>query len=93
MPTVEKRSVALSPELAKAVDQAVASGEYGTVSEVIREALRQWQQRRQLYGYTVEELQRLWQDGVDSGPPRPFTRETVDEIRAAALKRLTGSDG
>jgi len=37
---VSKVSVALTPELAQLVQQAVAGGEYASGSEVIREALR-----------------------------------------------------
>jgi antitoxin ParD1/3/4 len=40
MPNVEKMSIALTPELAAAVRAAVASGEYVSSSEVVREALR-----------------------------------------------------
>jgi antitoxin ParD1/3/4 len=64
---VDKRSITLSLELAEIVDQAVAAGEYASASEVIRDALRQWKERRDLYGYTVEELRRLVQEGLDSG--------------------------
>lgn len=38
---VDKRSITLSPELAGAVDDVVAAGEYASASEVIRDALRQ----------------------------------------------------
>ena len=43
---VDKRSITLSPELAAAVDDVVAAGEYASASEVIRDALRQWKERR-----------------------------------------------
>ncbi len=64
---VDKRSITLSPELAAAVDGVVEAGEYASVSEVIREALRQWKERRDLFGYTLEELRQLVQEGIDSG--------------------------
>ena len=67
---VDKRSITLSPELATAIDEVVAAGEYASASEVIREALRQWKERRDLLGYTVEELRVLVQEGIDSGPGR-----------------------
>lgn len=89
MATVEKRSVALSAELAAAVDEAVAGGEYGNASEVVRDALRQWKERRELYGHTVEELRRLWDEGLASGPSEPLTEDTKRSIRQAALQRLT----
>lgn len=68
MGQVDKRSITLSPELAAAVDGVVAAGEYASASEVIRDALRQWKDRRDLLGYTVEELRKLVQEGIDSGP-------------------------
>lgn len=88
MANVEKRSIALSPELAIAVDKAVAEGDYGNVSEVVRDALRQWKERRELHGYTVEELQRLWHEGLESGPAEPLTQEAMTGIREAAMQRL-----
>jgi len=65
---VDKRSITLSPELAAEVDAAVAVGDYASASEVIRDALRLWKERRDLLGYTVEELRVLVQEGIDSGP-------------------------
>jgi antitoxin ParD1/3/4 len=64
---VDKRSITLSPELAALVDGAVEAGEYASASEVIRDALRQWKERRDLFGYTLDELRRLVQEGIDSG--------------------------
>lgn len=68
MGQIDKRSITLSPELAAAVDKAVDAGEYASVSEVIRDALRLWKERRDLFGYTLEELRALVQEGIDSGP-------------------------
>jgi antitoxin ParD1/3/4 len=70
MGNIDKRSITLSPELANAVDAAVAAGEYASASEVIRDALRLWKERRDLLGYTIEELRALVQEGIDSGPAR-----------------------
>jgi antitoxin ParD1/3/4 len=86
---VDKRSITLSPELAQAVDDVVAAGEYASASEVIRDALRQWKDRRDLLGYTVEELRKLMQEGIDSGPGR-FA--SMDEIKAEA-RNYRLSDG
>jgi len=81
---VDKRSITLSPELAETVDEAVAAGEYASASEVIRDALRQWKERRELLGYTVEELRALVQQGIDSGPGHFVS---MDEIIAEAHRR------
>jgi antitoxin ParD1/3/4 len=68
MPNVEKISIALTPEMAAAVRAVVENGEYVSTSEVVREALRDWQLRRALHQKELEELRRLWQEGLDSGP-------------------------
>ncbi|GAA4116868.1 type II toxin-antitoxin system ParD family antitoxin [Aminobacter aganoensis] len=78
---VDKRSITLSPELAAAVDGAVDAGEYASASEVIRDALRLWKERRDLFGYTLEELRALIQEGIDSGP---------GEDGASFMARLSG---
>ncbi len=88
MSTVEKRSISLPSELSAMIDQAVEGGEFGNASEVVREALRQWKERRELYGYAVEELRGLWEEGVGSGSAEPFTAETVTSIKDQARRRL-----
>jgi antitoxin ParD1/3/4 len=85
MSTVDKRSITLSPELAAEVDEAVAAGEYASASEVVRDALRQWKERRDLFGYTLEELRALVQEGIDSGPGR---YASMTEIKAEACRRF-----
>ena len=81
---MDKRSVTLSEELAQTIDEVVAAGEYASSSDVISDALRQWKERRDLFGYSVEELRRLIQEGIDSGPGRFVS---MDEIIAEAHRR------
>ncbi len=88
MGTVEKRSITLSEDLANAVDEAVAAGEYASASEVIRDALRGWKERRDLYGYTLEELRALIQEGIDSGLAEGDGASFMDRKIAEARARL-----
>ena len=60
---------------------AVASGEYASASELIREALRDWKDRRTVRGEAIAELQRLWDEGVASGAPLP-AEDVFSRIRA-----------
>jgi uncharacterized protein len=46
MATVEKVSIALSSDMLSMVRDVVATGDYASTSEVIREALREWKARR-----------------------------------------------
>jgi len=68
MPNVEKVSIALTPDMAAEVRAAVEAGDYGSVSEVVRDALRDWRLRRKIETLETEELRRLVHEGIDSGP-------------------------
>jgi antitoxin ParD1/3/4 len=67
------------------VRQAVESGEYVSHSEIVREALRDWKLKRALQQQEVEELRRLWQEGLHSGPSR-FAG--MADLKAEARRRL-----
>lgn len=85
MSKVEKISVALSSELLMAVNAAVESGEYASVSEVIREALRGWKISELRKQAEIEWLRQTWKEGIDSGRPRPLDFE---EIKRRGRERL-----
>jgi antitoxin ParD1/3/4 len=68
MANVEKLSVALTPEMVAEVRAAVEGGDYGSVSEVVRDPLRDWRLRRKIETLETEELRRMVQEGIDSGP-------------------------
>lgn len=85
MAAVEKITIALTPEMARFVRDAVDAGEYASTSEAIREAVREWKERRDLLGYTVEELRGLVQEGVESGPSQ---RATMADVKAEARRRF-----
>jgi antitoxin ParD1/3/4 len=69
MAQVEKVSIAVTSEMAAMLRRAVASGEYASSSEVVREALRDWKERRTLRNEAIAELRRLWDEGLASGEP------------------------
>jgi antitoxin ParD1/3/4 len=68
MANVEKLSVALTPDMVAELRAAVEGGDYGSVSEVVREALRDWRLRRKIETLETEELRQLVREGMDSGP-------------------------
>ena len=85
MGTVEKITIALTAEQASFVRGAVEAGEYASTSEAIRDAVREWKERRDLLGYTVEELRMAVQEGLESGTSR---FQTMAEIKAEAHRRF-----
>ena len=93
MSTVEKVSVALSPELLEMVKDAVASGQYGSASEVIREALRDWRVRQPLRQAEVERLRKAWAEGLASGPSQPFDIEETKRRAHERFRKLTAARG
>ncbi len=85
MPNVEKFSVALTPELAVLVRNAVETGEYASCSEVIREALQEWNRKRSRRESEMDGIKQLWEEGLKSGPGR-FA--DMKAIKAEARRRL-----
>ena len=84
MASVEKITIALTPEMAGFIRSAVEAGEYASTSEAIRDAVREWKERRDLLGYTVEELRGLVQEGLKSGPSEPHA---MADVKAEARRR------
>ena len=75
MADIQKVSVALTAEQITALKAAVQTGEYATTSEIVREALRDWQFKRELRQEDIRRLRRLWDEGKASGPAKPFDIE------------------
>lgn len=61
-------SIALGEKLTEYIRRKVESGEFGSASEVIRDALRRAQERDE----RIEHLRRLIREGEESGDPQPF---------------------
>ena len=85
MTTVEKLSVALTPEMASLVRGAVERGDYASTSEVIRDALRLWKAERAVRALVVKELRQAWREGIASGPGG---HTDMGAIKAKARRRL-----
>lgn len=77
MPDVRKVSVALTAQQISALKSAVDTGEYATTSEIVREAIRDWQFKRELRREDIDHLRQLWDEGKASGPARPVDFEQV----------------
>jgi antitoxin ParD1/3/4 len=79
-------NVNLTPKLEKLVRQKVSSGRYNSASEVVREALRLMEAQDELRTLKLEQLRRDLQQGLDSGPARPWN---VEEMKREGRKRAT----
>ena len=88
MSNVQKVSVALTPEFMALLKEAVDTGEYTSASEVIRDALRCWKQRRAILEASTEEFRKLWDEGIASGPGR---FKSINEIKKEARRRAAAA--
>ena len=84
MPTM---NVSLSAELAAFVADEIASGEYGTASEVVRDGLRRLLRDRALREEKAEILRREVGRGLDQARAGQFSKRSVASIAAAARER------
>ena len=88
MSDIHKVSVALTGEQIAALKAAVETGEYATTSEIVREAIRDWQFKHALRQEDLNRLRQLWDEGVASGPAAPLD---FAKLRQDARKRLTAT--
>jgi antitoxin ParD1/3/4 len=88
MASVEKLSIALTNEQVSALKAAVDSGEYATTSEIVREAVRDWQLKRELRQEDIERLRQMWDEGVASGSAGELD---MNKLRKEARERLEGA--
>ncbi|WP_295849644.1 type II toxin-antitoxin system ParD family antitoxin [Tardiphaga sp.] len=88
MASVEKVSIALTGEQVAALKAAVETGEYATTSEIVREAVRDWQLKRELRQEDIQRLRQMWDDGIASGPAGA---QDMKKLRQEARARLEGA--
>ena len=88
MASVEKVSVALTNEQISALKAAVDAGEYATTSEIVREAVRDWQLKRELRQEDIRRLRQMWDDGIASGSAGKLD---MKKLRKEARERLEGT--
>ena len=80
MSTAEKISIALPAEMVHLIRNAVATGEYASSSEVIRDALRDWTYKRNLRQQGVNELRDLWQQARADETPGVDPDDVLDRL-------------
>jgi antitoxin ParD1/3/4 len=93
MSTIEKISIALPAEMVVQLRRAVDAGEYASSSEVVRDALRDWNQKRTLRQQGVEELRKLWNQALEDKTPGTPVNEVFDRLerRYTALADAGGN--
>jgi antitoxin ParD1/3/4 len=89
MPSAEKISITLPPDMLQLLRDAVAGGEYGSTSEALRDAVRTWHRQR------LEDAERLValraRVAASLVDPAPSLTEAAADVRLAALFAAAGA--
>jgi antitoxin ParD1/3/4 len=78
-------NISLTDELAKFVDDQVATGRYASSSEVAQEALRLMERLDRAEAEKLHWLQNAWHEGIDSGDAGQID---FAELKQEARRRL-----
>lgn len=99
MPAISSMNVSLTPEHEKFIKDAVASGNYATQSEVVREGLRLLQQRQREDDEALAALKAQLQRGVEQAERGEFVdpqevfrtaRDIIERHRKAQAPKSVG---
>lgn len=80
-------TISLSPQQLARLSKAVESGAYASNSEVVRDALRLWEQREELRELEIARLKQAYEEGLASGVP-----VDGDVVFARIRSRLFGQE-
>ncbi|RWO28803.1 MAG: type II toxin-antitoxin system ParD family antitoxin [Mesorhizobium sp.] len=78
-------TISLTPQQTARLQSAVEGGGYASNSEIVRDALRLWEQREELRALELEHLKRAYADGMASG--KPVEVEPAEFIRGLKAER------
>ena len=82
-------NVSLDEHFEKLVKQMLKSGEFSSDTEVVQAGLQLLEKRQQ----KLEALRRDIQEGLASGPGRPFDESVMEDIKRRGRERLAQEQG
>jgi len=80
---MQTMNISLPDQLKEFVDNQVGSGRYSSVSEYVRDLIRDDEKRK-----AQEKLEALLMESIQSSEPTGMTRQDWDDIRREALKQF-----
>ncbi len=81
-------TISLTLRQVSRLQRAVETGDYASNSEVVRDALRLWEQREELRALEMVRLKRAYDDGMASGEGRELEADTLlAELKAERRTR------
>jgi antitoxin ParD1/3/4 len=89
MQNAEKISITMTPEMMQVIRASVASGEFASTSEVMRDAVRIWQRERQEHAERLDAIRQRVRSAVDDTRPNlsaPQVQERLQDLHAQTVK-------
>ncbi len=80
MPTAEKVSVTMTPDMMRALRESVEAGEFASTSEAMRDAVRVWRRQRLEDAERLEALRARVRRSVDDPRPSLSANEAEAEL-------------
>jgi len=88
MQPAEKLSITLPADMARMVRDKVEGGAYASNSEVIREALRIWQEREAVKAQRLNKIRQAIAESVDDPRPSLTAKEVGNRLNALHQKTV-----
>jgi antitoxin ParD1/3/4 len=86
--TMRTLTVSLTPQQAAMMQTAVENGGYASQSEIVRDALRLWEQREEARQMDLARLKKAYDEGMASGDGREVKADALlTELKAEARLR------
>jgi antitoxin ParD1/3/4 len=80
---MQTMNISLPDQLKEFVDDQVGSGRYSSVSEYVRDLIRDDEKRK-----AQKKLEAMLMEGIQSGKPTEMTRQDWADIRQEAVKQF-----
>jgi antitoxin ParD1/3/4 len=88
MSTAEKISITVTPAMKRTLEERVASGQFASASELIREALRVWQKLEDEHQERLASIRARIQKSIDDPRPGIPAEEVFDRLKEMHERNL-----
>ena len=72
-----RMTIVVPEPMAESIQAAIAAGEYASASEVVRDAMRLWNERRAFRAEELRLLREAWDQGKASGTAGPIDMKAI----------------
>ena len=79
--TAEKISITVTPAMKRTLEERVASGQFASASELMREAFRTWQRQQDEHDARLASIRARIQQSIDDPRPSMPAEDVFDRLR------------